>query len=405
MRRRQFLSTLALGGLGVGAWRYWPEDGFINPCLQEPLPDSLAEHPLVTAAWQGIDPRALWDCHVHLIGLGDSDSGIWINPNMLSLAHPIQWIQRFFYLNASCPDSAASTDEGFVQRLIQLHGAFPDASRVMLLAFDYCHDSNGDRVVEASSFYTPNRYAQGIASLYPEHFEWIASIHPYRADAVEALHAAVEGGARAVKWLPAAQGMDPASPKCDAFYRAMADLDIPLLSHAGTELAVEGGNTEDYGNPLRLRRPLEQGVRVLVAHCASLGDGLDIDKPSSEQHVGNFELFARMMDEPRYEGRLFGEISAVTQINRVHNGLETLIRRRDWQHRLVNGSDYPLPGVMPLFSIKLLVAEGHLDENDGKVLAHIRRYNPLLFDFVLKRSLRIDGQRLGDRVFESARVF
>jgi hypothetical protein len=40
---------------------------------------------------------------------------------------------------------------------------------------------------------------------------------------------------------------------------------------------VKGGNREDFGNPLRLRRPLEQGVRVLVAHCASLGSGLDLD--------------------------------------------------------------------------------------------------------------------------------
>jgi mannonate dehydratase len=275
----------------------------------------------------------------------------------------------------------------------------------MLLAFDYFHDEHGNKDIEASTFFTPNAYARRLASAHPERFEWIASIHPYRPDALEALHQAVEGGARAVKWLPAAQGMNPASPKCDAFYRVMADYDIPLLSHAGTELAVQGGNIEDFGNPLRLRRPLDQGVKVLTAHCASLGMGLDLDRSAGNRYVDNFTLFARMMDQPDYEGRLFGELSAVTQVNRLRNGLETLITRSDWHPRLVNGSDYPLPGVLPLFSVKELIRLGYLHETAGAILVEVRRYNPLLFDFVLKRSLTVDGKHLSPVAFESRRVF
>jgi len=44
-----------------------------------------------------------------------------------------------------------------------------------------------------------------------------------------------------------------------------------------------------------------------------------------------------MMDEPGDEGRLFGELSTVTQINRVHNGLETLSTCTDWHPRLIRG--------------------------------------------------------------------
>jgi mannonate dehydratase len=405
MKRRHFLSAFALGGVGLTAQRYWPEDGFTNPCLNAPLPDSLADHPLVAAAWEGIDPGKFWDCHVHLIGLGDSGSEIWINPNMLSLAHPVQWVQRFFYLNASCPEGSTSNDQGFVDRLLQLHETFPAGSKLMLLAFDYFHDEQGRKVPQASSFYTPNEYAALIAQRHAERFEWIASIHPYRDDAIDALMKAVEEGARAVKWLPAAQGMDPASPRCDGLYRAMAERDIPLLTHAGTELAVKGGNTEDYGNPLRLRRPLEQGVRVLVAHCASLGDGLDLDRGTDSRYLDNFSLFARLMESPAYQGRLFGEISGVTQINRLYNGLETLVTRTEWHDRLINGSDYPLPGVFPLFSVGELVDSGFLERDAANTLIDIRRYNPLLFDFLLKRSLTINGRRFGSVVFESRRLF
>jgi len=68
----------------------------------------------------------------------------------------------------------------------------------------------------------------------------VCSIHPYRRDAVAALENAVAHGARAVKWLPSAMGIDPASPKCDAFYRSLAQLHVPLICHAGEEMAVDG---------------------------------------------------------------------------------------------------------------------------------------------------------------------
>jgi len=405
VNRRSLLAALALTGAGAGIWRFWPEDGLFNPCEAQPLPASLAGHPLVRSAWQGIEPQYLWDCHVHLIGPGDSDSGLWINPDMRSLAHPIQWLQRHFYLNASCPSRGGSVDAGFLPRLMRLQDDFPRGSKLMLLAFDWFHDPKGRPLPAASSFYTPNDYARRVAARYPQRFEWIASIHPYRRDALDALLRAVEQGARAVKWLPAAQGMDPASPRCDPFYRALAQHDLPLLTHAGTELAVKGGNREDLGNPLRLRRPLEQGVRVLVAHCASLGSGRDLDDSSRRGRLDNFDLFLRLMDEPGYRGLLFGEVSGITQINRVQHRLETLLRRGDFQQRLINGSDYPLPGILPLFSIRQMLRRGYLQAAEGTVLSQIRRYNPLLFDLVLKRSLRVDGARFAPGVFESRRVF
>ena len=199
--------------------------------------------------------------------------------------------------------------------------------------------------------------------------------------------------------------MDPSSPLCDPFYQAAAELNIALLVHAGAELAVHGGNTEDFGNPLRLRRPLEHGVRVLVAHCASLGQSRDLDIGPEGPLVPAFELFSRMMDEPRYEGLLYGEISAITQINRFGNALETLLLRDDWHPRLLNGSDYPLPGILPLFSLQQLQRHGFIHKDHAKVLSELRNYNPLLFDFVLKRTLSIGNQSFGVSAFLSRDFF
>lgn len=198
--------------------------------------------------------------------------------------------------------------------------------------------------------------------------------------------------------------MDPASSQCDNFYTLLARHQIPLLVHAGAELAVAGGNTEDYGNPLRLRRPLDKGVKVLVAHCASLGSGIDLDQGKEAPRKPAFELFARLMEETAYEGLVFGEISAVTQINRAGNGLKTLLSHTAWHPRLVNGSDYPLPGILPLFSPRQLHRMGLLDAQDVQVLNQIRRYNPLLFDFLLKRRLSWQGTGFATTVYESRRV-
>ena len=405
MKRRHVLVGLASVGLAAAGIRHWPEDGFRNPCPDESLPDALADHPLVQAAWDGLDPARFRDCHVHLIGNGDGATGAWINPEMRSLAHPIQWLQRAFYINGSCTAADGQLDRNYIGRLAWLHDQLPAGIKLMLLAFDYHYGEDGQRLTGVSAFHTPDAYAASIVQRYPDRFEWIASVHPYRRDAVSALQAAVRLGARAVKWLPAAQGMDPASPRCDPFYETAAALDIPLLVHAGTELAVHGGNTEDFGNPLRLRRALEHGVRIVVAHCATLGRCVDLDVGAQAPRLPAFELFARMMDEARYDGLLYGDLSAVTQVNRVAQGLETLVTRDDWHPRLVNGSDYPLPGILPLFSLKQMVRRGYITDTPAEVLSAIRRYNPLLFDFVLKRTLRVDGKAFGTAPFQTRGFF
>lgn len=406
MNRRLFLRALGAGGLGIaGGCDFSLEEGIFNPCLPDPTPKRLLDDNLVEASWQEVDPAKFWDCHVHVAGVGDGNTGVWITPQMKSLFHPWQNLQRRFYLNASCAEREGSVDEDFVRRLMHCLDAFPRGAKAMLLGFDFHHDEHGAPLEDLSSFFIPNRYAAGLAQRFPDRLEWICSIHPYRADAIDELHWSAGQHARAVKWLPSAMGMDPASPKCDRFYEALARLSLPLLTHGGEEKAVHGGSMSELNNPLRLRRPLNQGVRVIIAHCASLGESIDIDRGPNGPRLEGFELFQRLMDEPRYEGRLFGDISAVTQANRAESILATLIRRVEWHARLINGSDYPLPGVVPLFSLRRFVKQHYLTDAQAQVLSEIRRYNPLLFDFVLKRSLVSGGQRFTPVVFESRRLF
>jgi uncharacterized protein len=361
---------------------------------------------LVQSAWAGLDASQVWDAHAHLAGTGDSGSGIVVNPWMESLLSPAQYARRLFFLNAGCAGGAAgSVDRAYVERMRNLVDGMRPGAKLLLFAFDRAHDEKGIADSEHSGFYVPDSYARDVAKIHPGHFEWAASIHPYRPDALEALQKAKAEGARAVKWLPSSMGIDPASPRCDRFYESLKKINLPLISHGGLERAVLGREAHDYGNPLRLRRALDAGVRTVIAHCASMGQDRDLDRGPDGPYVDSFALFARLMEETKHGKHLYGDISAMTQINRAGPALKRVIEEEAWHARLLNGSDYPLPGLMPVFSVDYLASLGLIQETSTGVLKEIRAHNPLLFDFVLKRHLRSNRKALSPRVFETRRFF
>jgi mannonate dehydratase len=83
-------------------------------------------------------------------------------------------------------------------------------------------------------------------------------------------------------------------------------------------------------------------------------------------------------DEPAYKGLLFGEISAVTKINRFGNAHE---------------------------SLQQLERRGFIENDQADVLSKVWDFNPLLFDFILKRTLRLDGNSFGIAPFQSRDFF
>lgn len=164
---------------------------------------------------------------------------------------------------------------------------------------------------------------------------------------------------------------------------------------------MQGGD-QSYGNPLRMRRALDSGVRVVLAHCAS--DGYDEDLDNGNKRVKSVELFARLMDTPDYKTLVFGEISALTLINHAW-AIPYLLSRDDWQHRLLNGSDYPLPGIFPLINTEQLARNGLLEPEHVQFLQQLKNYNPLMFDFAVKRLIRYEGKRFSTSTFETRAFF
>lgn len=404
--RRRFLAA-GLGTLLLTGCKgpVISEPRLFNPCITR-LPDSLRSHELLAQVWDGLDPAQIWDVHAHLVGTGDSDSGIELSERMLSPLHPIQYVQRLFYLNAGCVhDAEGSVDRSYVARLHNLLSGMPAGFKLMLFAFDRTHSLEGEPRPDLTPFHVPNDYARQVALAAPYWFEWVCSVHPYREDAVEALEVASLQGARAVKWLPPAMGIDPASPQCDPFYDALVRLNLPLITHVGEERAVVGAGRPIWGNPLRLRRALDRGVRVVMAHCATTGEDVDLDQGEQGERVSSFSLFRRLMGESDYDSLLYGDISAITQRNRSDDVIRELLEREEWHPRLLFGSDYPLPGVLPLTSPLMLARQDLLDMSAVSFMTELRRHNPILFDLALKRHLNSHGRRFAPSVFQTRSFF
>lgn len=341
---------------------------------------------LIDLAFDGIDPSRLVDHHTHILAIGTSVKDAFVNPKMRSGVN-LERLKFLIYTSASGVTNIANADQEYLARLVRLARGNRSQGKYRILAFDQHYRPDGTVDLSKTNMYVPNEYVVELARQYADVFLPVISLHPYRRDALEELEKWAQAGVKYIKWLPNAMGMDPANNALDPFYRKLKQHNMILLSHSGEEQAVEAAEDQELGNPLRLRKPLDMGIRVIIAHAASLGSCTDLDQGGGKK-ADCFDLFLRLMDETKYRGLLYGEISAMVQFNRMPGPISTLLKRQELHPRLVNGSDYPLPAINALIRTRSLASAGFITGDERTALNEIYNYNPLLFDFVLKRTLR-----------------
>lgn len=363
--------------------------------LEANLTDKAKE--LIAEAFKDVDPKKLIDFHTHMLGMGTNGAGTYVNPEMMSIWHPFKYFQFSVYASAGGIRNFNQADAEYISRLKSLIDHMPAHGKYMILAFDKFYGEDRQADMGKTHFYVSNNHVFKLAEERPDIFSPTISIHPYRKDAAEALENWHKKGARFIKWLPNSMGIDPANEMNDPFYKKVAELDMVLLAHTGEEGAV-GDTFPEFGNPMRFERALKLGVKIIMAHCAGLG--MYEDTPTGKQ-VSGFELFLRLMK--KYKGQLYGELSAMTQYNRYdeHQAIRVLLERTDLHPWLVNGSDYPLPAINFLIQTRSLMKKGFITAEEREALNLIYGYNPLLFDYVLKRTIRHpeSGQKFPPSVF------
>jgi len=306
---------------------------------------------------------AALDVHVHALGVGTGGTGCWVNEKTRSSipARVGMWNLR---LSFSQPD----LDQRYIAYLLSRIRSAGFLKQVVLLAMDYAHDARGERQPERTPFYVPNDYVARLAAEHPE-FLFGASIHPYRPDALDELDRVAAQGAVLVKWIPAAQAIALDNSRCRAFYRRLAEHKLALLTHAGEELAVDVA-AQEYGDPRQLVAPLEEGVTVIAAHVASLGE---------TDGRSNLDLLAEMF--PRWPN-LWADTSGLTLVTRWR-ALLRIAERTELHARLIHGSDFPLPPAATLFLGRMPL---------GRWWNAWKRENIFRRDFEIKQALGLPAE-------------
>ncbi len=268
--------------------------------------------------------------------------------------------------------------DGTVRRHIvgTLEGA-PRVDRGVLLALDAVYGEDGRRVEEASHLVVSNEYVASLARAHPKVLLG-ASVHPNRGPSAGGAELArCLGGdppAARVKWLPNAQLIDPAEPRHDWFYEALAEAGVPLLCHTGPEntlpVPAPAEEHQRLGDPRRLRRALDLGVTVIAAHAAMRL------VPFQDDFLPDL---AAMMREAEHNGRwrLYADLAAMCLPCRI--GTARRVLESIPAERMVLGSDYPIPVadmppvLMPGLALReylaLLAVRNPIEKNYAQLLA------------------------------------
>ena len=301
------------------------------------------------------------DAHVHIVGNGARGSGCWLR---LSGRH--RWLAKFMLRHLGLPPDTAQPDfdEIYVARLLALVRSSSLGSAI-ILAQEHVHDEHGAVMEGTGSFHVPNDYVLALARQHPE-FLPAVSIHPARVDALDELDRCLAAGAVMLKLLPNCHNVDCNDRRCAPFWEKMAAAGLPLLAHTGGENTVPVVRPE-YADPRVLTLPLECGVTVIAAHCATRSGLRDPDY---------FPAFAEMT--ARFPN-LYGDNSA---FNLPMRGEHTRAAVREpLASRMIYGSDFPVP-IMGLWSwLRRFI--------DWQTYRRWERHpNALERDYQLKRAMR-----------------
>lgn len=277
------------------------------------------------AAADRLEDHHIIDWHAHVAGLGYGGSGAFINDEMrgnFRLWFFMRW------LGVTEKELEAEGDGLVVRRLSEKIARSTYVDQAVVLAFDGIVDKTSGVLDKAhTQFYVPNEFVERETAKYPN-LLFGASINPYRKNSIELLEEVAAQGAVLVKWIPSIMHIDPSDEAIIPFYKKMAALGLPLLSHAGMERSFAHAHDE-LSDPLRLALPLQHGVTVIAAHIATTGESEGQD---------NFERILPMF---AVYPNLYTDISSLTQINKL-GFLARALKVPGLTQRMVYGTDWPL---------------------------------------------------------------
>jgi uncharacterized protein len=299
------------------------------------------------------------DMHCHVAGNGsdinnvDNDVYCYAEDNQL-------WFTRILYnmleddlekmeadLNR---DGIISTQEYF-DLIYRLFSSSKEIDGIVLLALDAVYSpKTGILDEKKTDLWVSNKFlSQKIKDLNsrlqsesdPEkrkkRFFFGASVSPNRKDWKSELEYVMnQTEAVLIKLIPSVQHIKLKDERHKDFYNALTENSMPLLCHVGPEYSFpEGIREKELDNFRYLEKPIECGVTVIAAHCATPVFPI-VDK----NMIKEFYSFMKSANSGG-KVRLWADTSALslsTRLPFIPEIVDTF--PSEW---LVHGSDFPIP--------------------------------------------------------------
>ncbi|HOX28411.1 MAG TPA: amidohydrolase family protein [bacterium] len=274
------------------------------------------------------------DVHVHLFAMSEKNGAIIGDKVRRNPIFKILISRKYGYKG-----NDEEFDRNYVEKVAREVRESKTTDKAVFLALDGIYDSSGRLDTSRTEVYIPNEYCRKVCMENPAEFLYAASVNPDRADALDELDRAKAGGAVLVKWLPNSQDFNPSESKYIPFYKKLAELKLPLLSHTGYEHCIKVTD-QLLGDPMHLRSALDEGVTVIAGHCGTSGRG--------HPH----EFFDDYLEMLGLYPNLFGDLAAITSLTRF-NYISKMLKHPGFMDRHVHATDYPSPPLPLLFPAAL----------------------------------------------------
>ncbi len=295
------------------------------------------------------------DMHFHVVGRGKDidqvDEEVFFYPednNTFFTKVLYRLVEKYLGEAGADFDQSGTIDtDEYLTLIYNYLSASKEIDGVVLLGLDALYDpESGELNEKKTDLWVSNRFlAKKVKELNDrlmrefdtkKRFYWGASVSPNRKDWEEEMEFALKDPyAVLMKLIPSVQHIDLRDSKHKDYFESLARKKMPLLCHVGPEYSFPEGIREKQRDDFRfLDKPLECGVTVIAAHCAT--PVFPIDKNETKE-------FGAFMRNANSGGviQLWGDTSAFSLMTRIPI-LEEILETfpPEW---LVHGSDFPIP--------------------------------------------------------------
>ncbi len=250
-------------------------------------------------------------------------------------------------LGTSAGRLLAEPYQGYVDALVGSVAGSRFVRGVCLFPVDGRVDERGREIHRDPTVCSSTEDVLALQAHHPGQVLPFLSVNPRRPEALDLLDEYVERGCVGAKFLQNYWGLDLNDRRFIPYYERLRDLGVPLVIHIGSEYSIQSHAQFERVDMLDL--PLQTGVTVIAAH---MGLGRIEHYPRLWRNMSKRpEHFDRdyfiLLERLECHDNLYADISAILVPLRAR-ALRHLSQQRQIHHKLLFGTDYPVP-----FSIRL----------------------------------------------------